>query len=110
MPRHATRSTAESPPRAARGPSSSSGPRAPGAGDDAPVNPDVHDPLPPLPERPAPGRRHGQPTLTFRTGAGLDAWHARVDAVSRRLAAEREARIRAGRARPEDVDPFHGLV
>ena len=106
MPRHASRSTAESTPRAARGPSSSSGPRAPGAGD----HPDVHDPLPPLPEQPAPGRLHGQPTLTFGTRAGLDAWHARVDVVSRRLEAEREARIRAGRPRPEDVDPFHGLA
>ena len=106
MPGH-TRSAPESPPREARGPSSSSGPRAPGAGRD---DLDVHDPLPPLPERPTPGRRHGQPTLTFRTRAGLDAWHARVDAVRRRLAAEREARIRAGRPRPEDVDPFHGLA
>ncbi len=107
MPRHASRSAAESPPRAARGPSSSSGPRAPGAGDD---DPDVHDPLPPLPERPALGRLHGQPTLTFRTRAGLDAWHARVDAACRRLAAERDARIQAGQPRPEDIDPFHGLV
>ncbi len=109
MARHANRSATESPPRAARGPSSSSGPRAPGAGHDA-TDLDVRHPLPPLPERPERGSRHGQPTLTFRTRAGLDAWHARVDAACRRLAAEREARIQAGRPRPEDIDPFHGLV
>ena len=110
MPPHLTRSVAASRPRAARGPSSSSGPRAPGEGaDTGPAN-GVDGPLPPLPERPVRGSRHGQPTLTFRTRAGLDAWHARVDAVRRRLAAEREARIRAGNPRPEDVDPFHGLA
>ena len=109
MPRHATRYGADSGPRAARGPSSSSGPRAPGEPDHA-VAPDVHDPLPPLPEQPVRGRRHGQPTLTFGTRAGLDAWEARVAAIQRRLRAEREARIRAGKPRPEDIDPFHGLA
>ena len=108
MPGHAFRS-ADSRPRAARGPSSSSGPRAPGEAGDA-VAPDVHGPLPALPERPSRGVKHGQPTLRFSTRAGVEAWHARVDAVCRRLRAERDARIRAGNPRPEDIDPFHGLA